>query len=404
MLLGFLICSGLGEEEYVISQYSEEYNTRYFFCENFNDIHTDTTLYVTDALPKAFVVEIGAFQVGEKAAFVYNDDKELIISNSGGQLKIGNKRIGNIAEGISRISLYIVNGKMVVYLDDEKRKEFAFPLDREKKIGVELSKCKGYTCRYFNCYEPVAFRVADYGKALEDGVAKTKKNVRIVPHNVGESYNLTFPTDITRQSDRSIRFEYRYEDTRKEGANNMKRARSEISGVFSNSPKNKWIIEYDLYVPSETADDEVHFEVISQIHEESKTPTPPSFCLYMKRGRLGCSVKGDSTEISTWKRGKARYAESRTFKYLEKDRWYHVKVYLKEGWQQEDLPLTRVWIDGELLFESNIPNCYKYEPKHEGQYDYLKFGVYKSGWLEAKEVDRKLQTRIYIFDNFVVKY
>lgn len=392
-------------KEFRLSQYSEEYNTHYFYCGNADCINTDTTMYVDDKLPEAFVVEMGPLKEGENTAFVYNDEKELIVSNMKGALRIGDKIIGKIKDVDSKILLYFVNGKMIIYLDDVKEKELDFNLDKNKRIGIRLSKDKGYSCRYFNCYEPIAFNVADYGAALEDGMVKNRGGLRMGLHNVGEAYSLTFPSDITRMSKRSIRFEYKFVDSKNEEAGRMKRARSEISGVFANSPKNKWIIEYDLYVPGETADDKQSSEIITQIHEGSKTPTIPPFCLYIKGGCLGCSIRGDSIEVAQWKGiRKPLYQHSRKLLYLKKNRWYHVKIYLKEGWQLKDMPLTRVWIDDALLFESNCPNCYPYEPENKGKYAYLKFGVYKSRWLTAKKIDQRHQTRTYIFDNFVVKY
>lgn len=407
-LLFFLLVVGNAQSknrEYQLSSLSEEYNTRYFFCGGSDVVCMDTTLYMAENTPEAFVVEFGTLHPGEKIAFIYNDDNLLPISIKKGLLRIGKRKISTQGESYTKLSLYFVEGKLIAYLDDTKKGEWTFELDRSKKIGLKISKRKGYVCPYFSCYEPVPFMLADYGDVLEEGVAKTRNNVRIAPHNVGENYNLTFPTDVARNSKRSIRFEYRYEDTKKDGANSMRRARSEISGVFSKSPKNKWIIEYDLYIPEETKDDEDISECITQIHEGSKHPKSPSFCLRVQGGVLYCNIMGDSVSIDDWSRKKTpTNIVTQPLLYLEKNKWYHVKVYLKEGWEKADQPLTKVWVDGNLLFESNSPNCYSYSPKNKGYYNYLKFGIYKSGWLKAKNVSPKLQTRAYVFDNYVVKY
>ena len=294
---------------------------------------------------------------------------------------------------------------MVVCLDAQSRAELPIVFDREKKVGIRLLENGNYKPRFLNCYEPIPFNVADYGSVLEEGNTKTTGEVRVAPHNVGENYNLTFPTDRANNSRRSIRFEYRYQDLRKAGASKMQRARSEISGVFSYSPKNKWIIEYDLLIPDETCDDENTAEIITQIHEGSSTPTSPAFSLFMRGGFLNCTIRGDSRKLSDWVTGgKPEYLETRQLQYLQKNKWYHIKIYLKEGWRADDLPLTLVWVDNNLLFESIKPNCYKYDVEAGRHYDYLKFGVYKSGWLKDGFVDKKLHSRIYYFDNFIVKY
>lgn len=394
------------EPEYDLSRVSEAYNTRYFYVGDFADDLSDTLLLVTKKLSASFVVELGRIAKGERTLFVYDNDKELLIVNKRGRMKVGNLSIGIIGSGYSKLSLYFVNGKMKIYIDDRERKVIPFEIDRKKRIGVRISREKGYTCSYFNCYEPIPFKVADYGGTLEEGVVVKNTNVRIGLHNVSEPYSLTFPTGITNNSKRSLRFEYRYENTKKEGKNEMLRGRSEISGVFSNSPKNKWIIEYDLYVPDETVDDESLFECITQIHEGSRHPSVPSFCLKVKGGMLYGNIKGDSIRIDDCRRKKIpSHVVTKPLIYLEKNRWYHVKVYLKEGWRKEDLPLAKVWIDGMLLFESDSPNCYVYSTRSTGEYDYLKFGIYKSDWLRRNvEVKPETKTRVYYFDNFIVKY
>ena len=111
-------------KEFRLSQYSEEYNTHYFYCGNADCINTDTTMYVDDKLPEAFVVEMGPLKEGENTAFVYNDEKELIVSNMKGALRIGDKIIGKIKDVDSKILLYFVNGKMIIYLDDVKEKVY----------------------------------------------------------------------------------------------------------------------------------------------------------------------------------------------------------------------------------------------------------------------------------------
>ena len=385
---------------------SEEYNTRYFYCGDYDEVRTDTVICVGKKLPEAFVVELGVLQEGEKTAFIYGDNKELILSIKKRSLRVGNRKVCRIKKEYSKISLYFVNNKLEIYLDDQKKKEWVFQLDRNNQIGVKISREKGYSCRYFNCYEPIPFKVADYGATLEEGVVVKNTNVRVGLHNVSEPYSLTFPTDIANNSKRSLRFEYRYENTKKDGKNEMLRGRSEISGVFSNSPKNKWIIEYDLFVPKETMGDDSSSEIITQIHEGSRNPTVPSFCLKVKGGILFCNIKGDSIKIDEWSRKKMpSHIVTKPLIYLEKNRWYHVKVYLKEGWRKEDLPLTKVWIDGKLLFVSNSPNCYLYSTRRAGNYDYIKFGIYKSEWLRRNiEVKPETKTRVYYFDNFIVKY
>lgn len=403
----FLVALNMAaEKEYKLSSYSEEYNTYYFHISNLQNLkHGDTVLYVNKILPHSFVVELGKLKKSEKMSFIYNDVEEMFISKKNGQLILDGHSVCNYYDDNVKLSLYFVNGKMIVYLDDIKKFAKKFKIDKDKKIGVKLSKEQGFVCRNFNCYEPVPFSVADYGDVLENGIIENRKDVRTTPHNVGENYNLTFPTDVTCHSERSIKFEYRYENAKKSGVSKMQRGRSEISGVFSKSPKNKWILEFDFYVPTETEVDNEDYEIITQIHEGSTMPTTSSFCLFVRGGFLYCTIKGDSTDIEKWvRRGKPKHNQTYKLSRIKKETWCHIKCYIKEEWSVEDNPLTVIWVDGKMALKSDTPNSYYYKPRKEGLYSYLKFGIYKSAWLKKEYVKEKIRRRIYYFDNYVVKY
>lgn len=394
------------DKEYKLFIDSEEYNTHYFYC---SDLHrgslNDDAIYMDKVLPSTFVVEIASLQDNKHLALLYNDTLELQISKEKGKYRINQYTVNRQTEGEQKLSFYFVNQKVLFYIDEEFAYEFPLQYDFKKRIGVKYERGNKSTSRFMNCYTPVPFKEADYGKALDDGNLNSARGIRVSPHNVGKDYCLTFPADVTSDSKRSVRFEYRFEDTQAENVNSMKRARSEISGVFCNSPRNKWIIEYDLLIPQETIDDKAHFEIITQIHKETKVPVSPAFCLNMLDGWLKCYIQGDSVPIGEWQ-GK-RKTTHRSFPRLQrltKDRWHHIKIYLKEGIQYSDMPVTKVWVDGVLKLESHQPNCFSYEPQKVGLYDYLKFGIYKPGWKELKGKPSTLGNRVYYFDNVVVKY
>ena len=270
-------------------------------------------------------------------------------------------------------------------------------------IASDYSEVGSRWYSFVNLFLP---KVYDYGKELDGGRIIKSKRIRISPHNVGASYSLTFPEDITCNSLKSIRFEFRYEDTHAKGKSPMQRVRSEISGVSAKTLMSEWTIEYDLYVPFETLDDNMFKEIVTQIHENSSNPISPSFSLSVKGGFLTCSIKGDSIPISKWKNlNKPTHSHIRQLIYLEKNRWYHVKAFVGEGYRYDMNPLTRVWVDGKLLFESYQPNCYNYIAVNKESYNYLKFGIYKPGWeiLNKKGNMNLNNNRIYYFDNFIVK-
>lgn len=391
--------------EYQLSLDSECYNTQYFFCADFDAGQQIDTLFFVPSEIQDFVVEIGSIKRGEKVCFVYNDSKKIIIKNYGDYLRIGRHTIAlDPKEKVfSKLSLYFVNDKMIVYVDYTRKYEKEQRIDLHKRIGV--NKGRNSDAWFLYCYEPVPFKETNYGALLEDGQMIKSKEYRMSPHNVGAAYSLTFPTDITCNSRRAIRFEYRQEDSQNADATRMQRARSEISGVFSNSAQNKWIIEYDLYIPEETIDDNQFSEIITQLHEASTMSTVPSFSLSVHGGWLYCTINGDKTRIEHWgTRKRPNDQLTRKLIYLQKDSWHHLKIFIKEGWRIDASPSTKIWVDGELILENNDPNCYSYTPRAEGLYNYLKFGIYKSGWLMTSDVPSDVRVRTYYFDNFVVKY
>ena len=408
VMLTLLVCRLLllsaVNKEYELSPTSEEYNTRYFYCSNYYAPQlSDKIEYIDVELPQVFVIELSTLIDGEQTVVAYNDNKKLVISKEGNTYRVNRLMID--AECNHKISLYFINKKIKIYFDEQKVGELSASLDNKKRVGVKWDKKWGNSHRFMNCFEPVPFKVADYGRSLEGGRLYADRSFRKTRHGVDEPYSLTYPTDITNHSKRSIRFEYRYENALKDGASKMRRGRSEISGVYSESPMNKWIMDFDFYVPSETREDSTCSEAVTQLHEGSLTPTFPTFVISVINGSLQCNVKGDSTLISEWKINKRPFHINYSKQYpLEKETWHHIKAYIKEGYQISAMPLTMVWVDGTLVFESYMPNCYNYPPAAEGIFDYHSFGVYKSSWVRGVVPDSTIQTRIYYFDNYIVRH
>ena len=399
-------CIRAQDREYSLSEGSELYNTHYFFFQVFPaSPGKDTVVYVNSALPSSFVIEHNGLDKGEKTLLLYNDTCKLLISKIDGCYIVNKKKIKAHNTNDRKLLLYFVNSKVVIYSGEVKAGEIALDFNHLKRIGVALKKNKDFSCKYLGCYEPCEFREMDYGKTLDDGVYKRIKS-KMTKQGVDDDYSLTFPDDIRYNSPRSIRFEYRFEDSKKEGKTKTQRGRSEISGVHSSLLMGKWIVEFDLYIPHETIDDGVLRECITQLHDNSTVALSPAFSIGLVGGELYCRLRGDSIPIEQWeKRNRpAGGTHISTLGYLKKDTWHHVKIYLKLAYQRSMNPQTIIWIDSEKVFESNWPNCYNYEPKKAGVFDYIKFGIYKSGWLGLKKKPVGTDRRIYYFDNYRVKY
>ena len=390
--------------EYNLSTDSEEYNTIYLFHENnLSPKNQNGIQYIPVSLPQSFVVELGSLANGCQSALVYNDNIELIISKYANHYYVDGVLLEGVYVNEKKISLYFVNNKIVFYIDDYKVGERRVYYDYRKKVGIKWSKKEPYSYYFMNCYFPQPFQQMNYGHVFEKDMG-TQYAKSVQKQNVGKHYSLTFPTQISNNSLSSIRFEYRFDDSKDVSKSKTARGRSEISGVQAKSPMNKWIIEFDIYVPHTTADDPESTECITQLHEGFSNSTVPAFNIGIDNGFLYCRIRGDS--VLRKKADKIYPLNTYTKKlcYLKKERWYHIKALVKEGYQSGHIPLTKIWIDNELVFESNRPNCYHYVPSKEGRYNYIKFGIYKSKWLSQKGCNPKTKTRVYYFDNYTVKY
>lgn len=399
-LLFFILLSDFSAmlaRQYDLSTDSEEYNTFYFYKTNFNRVFENDTLIIVNKIqPSSFVIETNFLENDKQIFVLYNTGDKICIQKVNGRYKVDGIVCKFHFVHEHKISIYIVGRKMLFYVDDQCIYIKKIDIDTQKNVGVLFPK--GSKCLFLNCYEPIPFANYDYGANIDNN------SIRLTPQNVGEEYNLTFLMDDLLSCRRLIRFEYRFDDILKKEKNGVLRSRSEISGVFSKSPLNKWIIDYDILIPSGTADDERDFEIITQIHEHSKDPISPSFCLFVQTGYLFCGIRGDSIPIGLWeKRNIPTHQDVGKLIYFNKNEWYHIKIFIKEGYQCIDEPLTKVWVNSHLFFESKKPNCYNYEPIKDGFYNYLKFGIYKPGWLETKKCEFNKRRRIYIFRNFVVR-
>ena len=403
------VCSAVclsAEKVFLLSGHSEEYNLHYLYHQNFpKSFIKDTIIYINKELPESFVIELGGLKNGQKSILVYNDNHELLITKRSDRYIIGGKWMRVSTKDNHKLSLYFVNGKVIAYADEKNLGYISLRFNHYKRIGVKCSKNGSLSNKYLCCYEPCEFKEMNYGQRLDSGILPRVTGI-LTSQGVGEPYSLTFPKDTICNSPRSIRFEYRFEDSKKEGKTKTQRGRSEIAGVSSSSLMGKWIIEFDFLVPHETDDDSLRYDMITQLHDHSTEALSPAFCLLMKSGELSCRLRGDSIPVEQWKKRNKPASGTHILPlgYLKKDTWHHVKVYLKLAYQRSMNPQTIIWLDSKKVLESNLPNCYNYTPKKAGMYDYIKFGIYKSSWLGLKQKPEGSDRRIYYFDNFKVKY
>lgn len=398
------IVASANSPEYLLSQTSEEYNTHYLFHGNIDNVLQDSIYYAPTDLEDGFVLEIGALQEGQKSCIVYNDSLNIIIKKESGHYYVNSYKIGKSVFESKKVSLYFVNAKVHMYIDEIL--EYTFPLNYnvEKRVGIRWNSMGDFSYSYFNGYEPKTFKVADYGNMFDSAVSG-RKGPFFVEQHVGRDYSITYPSDKTFKSAKSIRFEYRYVDAHMLFKTQTQRGRSEISAVSAESPMSKWFFDFDLLIPSETKDDPFHREVLTQIHDFSSVQgLSPSFALGIEKGALYVNLLGNDSVVSSLDQVKKKLVRTyQNLGRLQRDSWHHIKIYVKQAYDTRMMPLTIIWVDGREVFRNESPNCYNYKPRKQNHYDYAKFGIYKWGWLN-KKLAPGTEKRIYYFDNYVIKY
>ncbi len=388
--------------KYDISPLSETFNTHYLIHGFIsNDTVEDSVYSIPFHLHDGFVIELGALRNGERACVVYNDSMNIVVGKNEGKYVINDVAFENVLDGEKKISLYFIGNQVYFYVDEILMDSLNVRYDLLKHFGIRLKKEYSYT--FFNCYYPEPFHVVDYGELLEKN---NPKNSVIKFQNVGETYSVTFPVDVVNKSQKSIRFEYRYSDSKKMFMSKMRRGRSEIAGVHASSPMNKWIIEFDLYLPISMKSDSLYSDCISQLHESSLLEgLSPGFSLRIKNENLFLKLLGYDEKIGPREKIKRNKLRTRykNLGPLSKGVWHHIKVYVREAYSEMMMPLTVVWVDGKMVAYENAPNCYNYLSKKKGFYNYIKFGIYKWDWLIKKPIPGT-EERVYYFDNYSVKY
>ncbi|REE22808.1 polysaccharide lyase-like protein [Paraburkholderia sp. BL27I4N3] len=141
------------------------------------------------------------------------------------------------------------------------------------------------------------------------------------------------------------------------------------------SPGQEYLIRWQTYLPRDFAFDRQQMEIITQIHQ-SESSGPPPFMLTVLGEDYTFSVRGGlNTEHGSG--GRVCCARS------DLGRWVNWTLqYAPDASGRE--AVTRLWKSGKLVLDGNgMANAYLGDRRA-----YLKFGIYKPGWLkQLSDVD-----------------
>ena len=202
------------------------------------------------------------------------------------------------------------------------------------------------------------------------------------------SYGITFDTENVCNSQRSLKFEQRREDS----VNGI--YRSEITPPYMrqyNYNLQTKILDYDILFPDSYEYDSTQ-EILWQQHNTPDGVNPdgmyPNICFKTKQDKMQIGIRSyDRTANS------ADDAQETVFDIgnVERGKWIHMTVFIREGYIASQHPCVAVWVDGELRLMSRIPNAY-----NTIMGSYFKMGMYKTAWAYK---NTETTSRIVYYDN-----
>ena len=166
-----------------------------------------------------------------------------------------------------------------------------------------------------------------------------------------------------------------------------------------NTPSNKLRkirLEFDIYLP-ETYTTDTLLEVLAQILTSVNDSTQisqginPSVSIRTQDDKFKVHVWGQSEQNTT----RHEYDEVVELADVQREKWIHFDIYIKEGYMPEHDPLTVIKIDNKVVYRSIIPNAH-----NSAAFGIVKYGIYKSPWY-AGETGLVNQRDVY-FDNVVL--
>lgn len=205
------------------------------------------------------------------------------------------------------------------------------------------------------------------------------------------SYGITFDDTITNNSFKSLRFEQRKVDST--GGT----YRSEISPPYMrryNYNLQTKILDYDLYFPSDY-DYDSYQEILWQQHHTPDSVNPdamyPNIAFRTYQNKMQICIRSYARKASDADDAPETIYDIGT---VEKEKWMHFTVFIREGYLASHNPCVAVWVDGELKLLTRIPNAYNTKLG-----SYLKMGMYKAVWVTTTTENA---TRTIYYDNLKI--
>lgn len=295
---------------------------------------------------------------------------------------ITSKIIYNIVANVC--AFYVVKGWLYYYLDEQ--------LVHSAYVGdmgsyLYLASYKGYETHFdfvnvFNLVNKVEWNP---NHVLDTGIS----NIPLITTSANEGGYILQNT-ITRWSDYADKFVLHSTDAMVHNGIRTERSIANLSAYTGNLRSLK--LTFDVYFPSTSSDTEKG-DIMCQMHDRDGTyrgnvPVKVTYTNSVIRISLISTTvpKGGVEDLIKWVDG----VEVTT---ISTDTWHKVELEIKERYDVNQNPFTRLKIDGNIVFESHKPNCFNDLLGSSPQY-----GIYKNQWGTG------VTTFERYFDNFKITY
>lgn len=303
-------------------------------------------------------------QIGRESSYILLDC--YTVKKGARSTQIFRKNVYNTNPEI--VQVYFVNGVASVYFDDQIIASFAVT-PFTSKVGIIAYRSLNLVMSFINMFDLSNHVVFNPNYILDRGIST-------VP-------TTTLSTNANRYSlsDAPARWSNYAEHFTLESTDEMiyhgiRTERATESLVDTNLRTVHY--EFDVMFPSGYGFDtpEVNYhDSIFQFHDrESDLSARGDVCFYL-------AVIGDKLTVymsSTHEALSENVVTQANFEpilTITEDKWYHVEIYQRERYDENQHPFTQIKIDDVIVWESRKPNAYN-DRRGSG----LQYGIYKNNW------------------------
>lgn len=287
------------------------------------------------------------------------------------------------------IRIFASNKEISIYCDETPLSSLSFTFIPSRQCGLMIDNQHKYQYDFFNCFQLQPYKIYDESRFTDYGIKQTHAGLE---QGWVQDYSYTLDTVHAKKSHYAERFELRrntitdYTNDRVEKSFNWQ--------LQTNLRKIR--IDFDVLVPMDYKEDESP-DCIMQIHdrpdEDSMEGRSPFFAIRIKNNHFVYSAQSiEKKALSGYNINKILSISN-----CKLGEWTHFSIYIKEGYLPEHNPITRIYIDSKLVYESTDPNV-----NNNPRGGYVRYGIYKADWLKGIG-DLSIQKKVLYFDNFMVR-